>query len=250
MRILQAANGMNSPTACLSPCSDSALSTTANILSILTFALGLFASYVALISATRGAPAEIKRLVEDLRTTQHEINRVAEYIFDDAHDTARLKRRMTDGGAHRHTHAHFNPYTSLVAGKTLAVGGVLSYKGEGTGMGNDMLYLEVQNLLKTCITLFYEADDLLKRSEREQYGLRRRILFVMNRNDLAEKLARLADQKAKLAAIQMSLFLKKSTLQDAMLEQIVAFTEELQISRTKDNEKSKHLRPGIIDDIY
>lgn len=140
---------------------------------------------------------------------------------------------MTDGGAH----AHFNPYASLVAGKTLAVGGVLrGYNGEGmgTGTGNDMLYLEVQNLLKTCITLFYEADDLLKRSERDQYGLRRRILFVMNRNDLAEKLARLADQKAKLAAIQMSLFLKKSTLQDAMLKQVVAFTEELQISRTKD----------------
>ncbi|KAL8954676.1 MAG: hypothetical protein Q9183_006986, partial [Haloplaca sp. 2 TL-2023] len=65
--------------------SDSPLSTTANILSILTFALGLFASYVALISATRGAPEEIKRLVEDLRTTQREINRVAEYIFDDMH---------------------------------------------------------------------------------------------------------------------------------------------------------------------
>ncbi|KAL9614268.1 MAG: hypothetical protein Q9167_001224 [Letrouitia subvulpina] len=224
---------MNPTTACPSPCSDSALSTTANVLSILTFALGLFASYVALISATRGAPAEIKRLVEDLRTTQHEINRVAEYIFDDAHDTARLTRRMTDGGAH--AHAHFNPYASLVAGKTLAVGGVPGgYKGEGMGTGNDMLYLEVQNLLKTCITLFYEADDLLKRSERDQYGLRRRILFVMNRNDLAEKLARLADQKAKLGAIQMSLFLKKSTLQDAMLKQIVAFTEELQISRNKD----------------
>ncbi|KAI4231921.1 MAG: hypothetical protein LQ349_005301, partial [Xanthoria aureola] len=64
---------------------DSPLSTTANILSILTFALGLFASYVALISATRGAPAEIKRLVDDLRTTQKEINRVAGYIFDDMH---------------------------------------------------------------------------------------------------------------------------------------------------------------------
>ncbi|KAI4247105.1 MAG: hypothetical protein L6R42_009729, partial [Xanthoria sp. 1 TBL-2021] len=72
-------------TVCTSNGGDSALSTTANVLSILTFALGLFASYVALISATRGAPAEIKRLVDDLRTTQKEINRVAGYIFDDMH---------------------------------------------------------------------------------------------------------------------------------------------------------------------
>lgn len=123
---------------------------------------------------------------------------------------------------------------------------------------NDMLYDEVQGLLKTCVTLFYEADDLLKRSERDPYGLRRRILFVMNRNEVTEKMNRLADQKAKLAAIQMSLFLRwvcclmlvdisapgdgmedglltpfvsfyrKSASHDAMLSRIAAFSDTLQ----------------------
>ncbi|KAI4219898.1 MAG: hypothetical protein LQ349_008228 [Xanthoria aureola] len=93
---------------------------------------------------------------------------------------------------------------------------------------NDLLYDEVQGLLKTCVTLFYEADDLLKRSERDPYGLRRKILFVMNRNEVTEKMNRLADQKAKLAAIQMSLFLRKSASHDAMLSRIAAFSDTLQ----------------------
>ena len=79
---------------------------------------------------------------------------------------------------------------------------------DSSPFANEVLYEEVQALLKTCITLFYEADDLLKRSQREGYGLRRRILFVLNRNEVQEKMTRLADQKAKLAAVQMSLFLR------------------------------------------
>lgn len=178
--------------------SDSPLSTTANIFGILTFALGLFAFYIALISATRGAPVEMKRLVDDLRTTQHEINRVAEYIFDDMHYASNAEMRLVSPSA-------LSRYMNPLAG--------------------DVLKNEVENLLKTCITLFYEADDLLKRSERDQYGLRRRIQFVLNQNEVKDKMTRLQDQKAKLAAIQMSLFLKKSALQDAMLKRIVSFIE-------------------------
>ncbi len=90
----------------------------------------------------------------------------------------------------------------------------------------DVLKNEVESLLKTCITLFYEADDLLKRSERDQYGLRRRLQFMLNQNEAKDKMTRLQDQKAKLAAIQMSLFLKKSAVQDAMLKKIVSFIDD------------------------
>ncbi|CAL8576734.1 hypothetical protein XPA_002600 [Xanthoria parietina] len=213
--------------------SDSPLSTTANILSILTFALGLFASYVALISATRGAPAEIKRLVDDLRTTQKEINRVAGYIFDDMHYShgptpgIHSSSSSQDPGQAQAMNGTGEPTTRMVvnghpkAGKkggttsvatvpapTFIIPGVGMRHGKQPFATNDLLYDEVQGLLKTCVTLFYEADDLLKRSERNPYGLRKRILFVMNRNEVTEKMNRLADQKAKLAAIQMSLFLR------------------------------------------
>ena len=97
---------------------------------------------------------------------------------------------------------------AAVPAPTFIIPGLGMRHGKQPFATNDMLYDEVQGLLKTCVTLFYEADDLLKRSERDPYGLRRRILFVMNRNEVTEKMNRLADQKAKLAAIQMSLFLR------------------------------------------
>ena len=266
---------------------DSPLSTTANILSILTFALGLFASYVALISATRGAPAEIKRLVDDLRTTQKEINRVAGYIFDDMHyshpaapgiqssgsssqdpgpaqamnGTGEPTTRMVMVNGHPKAGkkgGRTNTLPAVPAAPTYIIPGVGMRHGKQPFATNDLLYDEVQGLLKTCVTLFYEADDLLKRSERDPYGLRRRILFVMNRNEVTEKMNRLADQKAKLAAVQMSLFLRwvccclmldigapcegmelrtdiffvsfyrKSASHDAMLSRIAAFSDTLQ----------------------
>ncbi|KAL8997138.1 MAG: hypothetical protein Q9169_003521 [Polycauliona sp. 2 TL-2023] len=202
---------------------DSPLSTTANILSILTFALGLFASYIALISATRGAPAEIKRLVDDLRTTQKEINRVAGYIFDDMHYPTSVPYHGTttdhqaEGDLASITHEANTMNGSAqpvkTTGQTPVPRNIPSLGPQypnafPTNATNDALYTEVQGLLKTCVTLFYEADDLLKRSERDPYGFRRRILFVMNRNEVTEKMNRLADQKAKLAAIQMSLFIR------------------------------------------
>ncbi|KAL8702792.1 MAG: hypothetical protein Q9201_004032 [Fulgogasparrea decipioides] len=207
---------------------DSPLSTTANILSILIFALGLFASYVALISATRGAPAEIKRLVEDLRTTQREINRVAEYIFDDMHQDIQLAQDGhvargrgvqygETGGSLSSRRKDVRDRSALMGslGMTAAmqrlhglVPGVARGERGKPFTTSDMLYDEVENLLQTCVRLFYEADDLLKRSERDPYGLRRRILFIMNRSEVTDKMQKLADQKAKLAAIQMSLFLK------------------------------------------
>ncbi|KAL8736934.1 MAG: hypothetical protein Q9181_002182 [Wetmoreana brouardii] len=207
---------------------DSPLSTTANVLSILTFALGLFASYVALISATRGAPAEIKRLVEDLRTTQKEINRVAEYIFDDMHQDLRSVQdgHVVKGQGVQYGDIGSSPSSrrkevrdrSALMGSLAMTAAMYGLHGlvpgvAGRERGNpfttsDMLYDEVESLLQTCVRLFYEADDLLKRSERDPYGLRRRMLFIMNRNDVTDKMQRLADQKAKLAAIQMSLFLK------------------------------------------
>ncbi|KAL8773647.1 MAG: hypothetical protein Q9209_001413 [Squamulea sp. 1 TL-2023] len=213
-----------STTSYANPSGDSPLSTTANVLSILTFALGLFASYVALISATRGAPAEIKRLVDDLRTTQKEINRFAEYIYDDMHYSnpgdgvgnkqeqiqARCIRRET-GVETGYAKTGIGATTSLAAvlAPSLIVPGLDASRNQiKQSSANEVLYEEVQGLLKTCVRLFYEADDLLKRSERDPYGLRRRILFVMNRDEVTEKMNRLADQKAKLAAVQMSLFMR------------------------------------------
>ena len=110
------------------PTTDS-LSTTASNVGILTFALDLFACYIALHTSTGFVPSEVARLIVDLRSTQHGINRVAEYNFANYHPTPRALARTR----------HYD--TSL--------------------------YQEAQALLKDCIRLFYEADDLLKRIEQE-----------------------------------------------------------------------------------
>ena len=64
------------------------------------------------------------------------------------------------------------------------------------------LYDEVQALLGSCVRLYYEADDLLKKSESdvsrwEPEGLRRRIMYVMNRHEVTEKMSRLEEPKTK-----------------------------------------------------
>ncbi|KAL8832005.1 MAG: hypothetical protein Q9191_000534 [Dirinaria sp. TL-2023a] len=158
------------PTCC--PTTDSPLSTTSSIIGILTFALGLFASYVALHTSTRSAPTQIGRLIADLRSTQHEINRVAEYIFSDYHNGP------SDG--------------NLV----------------GVSYYDSLLFEEVQVLLRDCTRLFYEADELLKRSEREPERLWKRVQFLMRKDEVGEKVARLAVLTGRLNSIQNSLFLK------------------------------------------
>lgn len=70
------------------------------------------------------------------------------------------------------------------------------------------LYDEVQMLLRGCIGLFYAADGMLKRSEKEGKGLWRRVVFLLNRDEVRETMNRLQEQKTRLAAIQMSLFLR------------------------------------------
>ncbi|KAI4189170.1 MAG: hypothetical protein LQ346_005159, partial [Caloplaca aetnensis] len=138
------------------------------------------------------------RLVDDLRATQREINRTAEYIMSDIYAppsppfSAPLPQPITRPAA--------APPRKISP--------------------DDVLYEEVQGLLKTCITLFYEADDLLKRSERDPYGFRRRVLFLLNREVVAEKMARLEGQKAKLGEIRMGLFLRRSARQDEALRRI------------------------------
>lgn len=190
---------LSTPVPTILSCGDSPLSTTASIVGILTFALGLFASYIALQSATRGAPSEIARLVDDLRSTQHEINRVAEYIFNDVSPAPSNDVRRALG--------HTMPQDYIVR-----VNGVVE-TGNGNGNRNGNLYEEVQTLLENCVRLFYEADDLLKKSQSDEgrwdpEGLRRRIVFVMNRHEVGEKMQRLSDQKAKLSAVQTSLFMR------------------------------------------
>ena len=103
--------------------------------------------------------------------------------------------------------------------------GVLATAAVGRVGTMQVLYHEVQELLGNCVRLFYEADDLLKRCEGDiarwdPEGLRRRIIFVMNRHEVAEKMQRLEDQKARLGDVRMSLFLKKSAMQDTMLKEI------------------------------
>ena len=200
----------SAPTPTILSCGDSPLSTTASVVGILTFALGLIASYIALQSATRGAPSEISRLIDDLRTTQREINRVAEYIFDDAHNTGQVPPRMSVDTSPQY----------VVSSK-----GVLATASGGPAGTTQVLYDEVQELLGNCVRLFYEADDLLKKCESDvarwdPEGLRRRITFVMNRHEVAEKMQRLEDQKARLGDVRTSLFLKKSAMQDTMLKEI------------------------------
>ena len=205
------------PTPTMLSCGDSPLSITASIVGILTFALGLLASYIALQTATRGAPSEISRLVKDLRTTQREINRVAEYIFDDGHN-APIPVAFHHAGDSSMDHVT----NSQGTGAGAALGRTGSIQG---------LYEEVQDLLASCVRLFYEADDLLKRSQSDvgrwdPEGLRRRIIHVMNRDEVADKMQRLNDQKARLGDIRMALFLRKSKMQDAVLSGIPQKLEE------------------------
>ena len=209
-----------SPAQTILSCNDSPLSTTASIVGILTFALGLLASYIALQSATRGAPSEIARLIDDLRTTQHEINRVAEYIFDDTHDVpVRISAMIASVKPLQSTPDEYSVPSVEATARTTTMQG---------------LYDEVQALLGDCVRLFYEADDLLKKSESDvsrwdPEGLRRRIIYVMNRHEVAEKMSRLEEQKQKLGDIRMSLFLKKSAVQDALLMQIAESIAEIQL---------------------
>ena len=209
-----------SPAPTILSCGDSGLSTTASIIGILTFALGLLASYVALQSATRGAPSEITRLVDDLRTTQHEINRVAEYIFDDAHIMpVQISAMLASVKPLQPTTNEYPVQNMEATARTTAM---------------QRLYDEVQELLGSCVRLFYEADDLLKKSERnvsrwDPEGLRRRIIYVMNRHEVAEKMSRLEEQKQKLGDIRMSLFLRKSAMQDALLKQVAESVTEIQL---------------------
>lgn len=181
-------NTINSSTICAQP-SDSALSATSSVLGILTFGLAILGYYLALFSATRSAPSEIQRLVSDLRSTQAEINRVAEWIFYD------------EGGFNRSElsepprHQQYKRNTP-------------EYKKAVTQSRNQVLYAEVEALLSMCVRLFYEADDLLKKSRREGKGWWRRVQFLVNRDEVLDKVARLQEHKAKLANIQMSLFLR------------------------------------------
>lgn len=153
----------------------------------------------------------------------------------------------------------------------------------------DALYNEVQNLLKECITLFYEADDLLKRTDvagpersyssyvvgrkgvevqvssssgffgphgshgnsnhnnnfikrwiTQAYlwvrGMVRRIRYLMKKDEVGEKMARLGEQKQKLGSVQMSLFLRKSAAQDQMLRRAVAGMERI-LAKEREREK-------------
>ena len=124
---------------------------------------------------------------------------MAEYIFDDAHNMA---IEPPSGPV-----SDFPPmYITNEGGSRAAE--VMTRTGT-----TQELYDVVQVLLGSCVKLFYEADDLLKKSENDDgrwdpEGLRRRIVFVMNRHEVAEKMQRLEDQKARLGDVRMSLFLR------------------------------------------
>ncbi|CAG1990976.1 unnamed protein product [Fusarium graminearum] len=61
-------------------CGDSPLSTTGNILGILTFALGLFLSTVAFMVAVRSAETEIDDLIESLKSTGRYIDQMTRFF--------------------------------------------------------------------------------------------------------------------------------------------------------------------------
>lgn len=227
------------PSPTILDCGDTPLSTTASIVGILTFALGLAASYIALQSATRGAPSEIARLVDELRSTQSEINRLAEYIFDDAHQDDGLEnapRRIRFLGDANPPYV--TPGEQEKVGKTTSSGWTVTTSHIDAAPSAalrplDALYAETQALLSSCIRLFYETDRLLKRSKSDNKrwdpeGLRRRIVYVMNRHKLDEKIQRLAEQKQKLGSVQMTLFMRKSAAQDTLLRDMRRKLEEVE----------------------
>ena len=151
---------------------------------------------------------------------QHEINRVAEYIFDDAHIMpVQISAMLASVKPLQPTTNEYPVRNMEATARTTAM---------------QRLYDEVQELLGNCVRLFYEADDLLKKSESnvsrwDPEGLRRRIMYVMNRHEVAEKMSRLEEQKQKLGDIRMSLFLRKSAMQDALLKQVAESVTEIQL---------------------
>ena len=119
---------------------------------------------------------------------QQEINRVAEYIFDDAHNMpVQISAMLASGKPLQPTPSEYPVRNMDATARTTPM---------------QRLYDEVQELLGNCVRLFYEADDLLKRSESDvsrwdPEGLRRRIIYVMNRHEVAEKMSRLEEAEAE-----------------------------------------------------
>ncbi|KAK4452244.1 hypothetical protein QBC34DRAFT_399501 [Podospora aff. communis PSN243] len=82
-------------------CDDSALSTTANVTGILTFALGLFASLLLFFSITRNADSEIRNLLHIVAETENHISGMRRYIRwlairRDDDDLADMQDSLTD----------------------------------------------------------------------------------------------------------------------------------------------------------
>ncbi|CEF72025.1 hypothetical protein FGSG_11692 [Fusarium graminearum PH-1] len=67
-------------------CGDSPLSTTGNILGILTFALGLFLSTFAFMVAVRSAETEIDDLIESLESTGRYIDQMTRFFATMNHE--------------------------------------------------------------------------------------------------------------------------------------------------------------------
>lgn len=190
------------------------------IVGILTFALGLLATYIALQSATRGTSSEIASLVDDLRTMHREINRVVDYIFDDTHnapvDVSRLLASATP--LQNTIYEHLVEDAEATTGTTAMQG----------------LYNAAQALLGNCVRLFYGAVDLLKRSESDvsrwdPERLRRHIICVRNRHEVAENMSRLEEQKQKLGDVRVNVFLWKSAMQDALLKHVAESVKEMHL---------------------
>ncbi|KAL8937361.1 MAG: hypothetical protein Q9211_003723 [Gyalolechia sp. 1 TL-2023] len=67
-------------------------------------------------------------------------------------------------------------------------------------------YVEAETLASNLRhALLCRADDLLEKIEGDSDGLRRRLLSVMHRVDLVEKMARLKGQKQKLSDVRMAI---------------------------------------------
>jgi hypothetical protein len=152
-------------------CSDSALSTTGNIVGILTFALGLAASYVVYGALTRGALDEIDSFSRDLDRIKTQVIPFLRFCENE----------------NRNSNSDFKVYEQGLEQS------LRSLLGSIDGLLRDLQALHRLNT---------------RSSNPFDFQARRRFVWVFKRQNFMEKMARISSHRAEMLGVQMSLLLR------------------------------------------
>jgi hypothetical protein len=180
-------------------CRDSWLTVTGNIISVLTFVLGLLAPYLAFCTLTRHALSEIETFKQDLDLTQRQLHSVLDCYFSDS-CMAPAAKQDPDGAFHR-----------LI----LALMATL-----------DSLLLELEGL---------KSEHL--RNVNGWWGhkqIRSRLRWINKRKEISGRMARISRQKMEVEVSQISLLLRcENTMMENANTLLIEFTEKLSLKSIK-----------------